>query len=109
IPRATTLYTERLIERARAAFGADFWGFWMLGGASGGGMGLIVDPARREAAKQALPEILTRAKRELEQALPFAMEPVVYDFAINTRGTWGELLSGATALLPVGYYALTAP
>ncbi|HRF49255.1 MAG TPA: hypothetical protein PLC98_16605, partial [Anaerolineales bacterium] len=109
IPRATTLYTERLIERARAAFGADFWGFWMLGGASGGGMGLIVDPARREAAKQALPEILTRAKRELEQALPFAMEPVVYDFAINTRGTWGELLSGATALLPVGYYTLTAP
>ncbi|MBL8095893.1 MAG: UTP--glucose-1-phosphate uridylyltransferase [Anaerolineales bacterium] len=109
IPRATTLFTERLIERAQAAFGPDFWGFWMLGGASGGGMGLIVDPRRREAAKAALPELLGRAKRELEQALPFAMEPVVYDFAINTRGTWGELVTGAAALMPAGYYTLTTP
>ena len=109
IPRATTLFTERLIERAQAAFGDDFWGFWMLGGASGGGMGLIVDPKRREAAKEALPEILGTAKRELEQALPFAMEPVVYDFAINTRGTWADRLEGAAALMPAGYYTLTVP
>lgn len=109
IPRATTLFTERLIERAQAAFGDDFWGFWMLGGASGGGMGLIVDPKRREAAKEALPEILNTAKRELEQALPFAMEPVVYDFAINTRGTWADRLDGAAALMPAGYYTLTVP
>ncbi len=109
IPRATTLFTERLIDRARAQFGDDFWGFWMLGGASGGGMGLIVDPRQREAAKQALPEMLGRAKRELEQALPFAMEPVVYDFAINTRGTWGELRTDAAALMPAGYYTLTTP
>ena len=27
------------------------------------------------------------AKRRLEHAVPFAMEPVVYDFAINERGT----------------------
>ena len=33
-------------------------------------------------------------KRELEHALPFAMEPVVYDFAINERGTWADLLAG---------------
>ncbi len=109
IPRATTLFTERLIDRARATFGDDFWGFWMLGGASGGGMGLIVDPRQREAAKQALPGMLGRAKRELEQALPFAMEPVVYDFAINTRGTWGELRADAAALMPAGYYTLTTP
>ena len=28
------------------------------------------------------------------------MEPVVYDFAINERGTWAELLTGDDALLP---------
>src|SRR5205814_1060698 len=32
IPWASTHYTERLIEQVRAEFGADFWGFWMLGG-----------------------------------------------------------------------------
>jgi hypothetical protein len=45
----------------------------------------------------------------LEHALPFAMEPVVYDFAINERGTWAECLRGAEALLPRGYYALHVP
>src|SRR5256885_5307635 len=49
------------------------------------------------------------AKRELEHALPFAMEPVVYDFAINEQGTLSELLDGADALMPQGYYALTVP
>ena len=29
----------------RAEFGEDFWGFWMLGGMSGGGMGFIFAPA----------------------------------------------------------------
>ncbi|MBL8057670.1 MAG: hypothetical protein JNK29_13285, partial [Anaerolineales bacterium] len=109
IPRATTLFTERLIERAQRAWGGHYWGFWMLGGASGGGMGFIVDPRRRAAAKAELPALLATAKRELEHALPFAMEPVVYDFAINTRGTWAELLTGPAALLPAGYYALTVP
>ncbi|MBS1859597.1 MAG: UTP--glucose-1-phosphate uridylyltransferase, partial [Acidobacteria bacterium] len=37
IPWAGNLYTETLIRRARAEFGDDFWGFWMLGGMSGGG------------------------------------------------------------------------
>jgi hypothetical protein len=37
------------------------------------------------------------------------MEPVVYDFALNERGTWADLLQGAEALLPPGYYALTVP
>ena len=36
------------------------------------------------------------------------MEPVVYDFAINENGTFADLLSGARALMPSGYYALTA-
>ncbi|MFO0955963.1 MAG: UTP--glucose-1-phosphate uridylyltransferase [Isosphaeraceae bacterium] len=34
------------------------------------------------------------------------MEPVVYDFAINPRGTWAALRSGADALMPPRYYGL---
>ncbi len=109
IPRATNLYTERLIERTRSAWGKAFWGFWMLGGASGGGMGFVVDPQRRAAARDELGAILVGVKRELEHALPFAMEPVLYDFAINQLGTWADLLTGPAALMPAGYYTLALP
>jgi hypothetical protein len=109
IPRASTLYTETLIDRVRAAFGRSFQGFWMLGGASGGGMGFIFDPAARDKAKQRVGEIMLTAKRQLEHALPFAIDPVVYDFAINPRGTHSELLTGHDALMPPGYYSLTVP
>ncbi|MCZ6672530.1 MAG: UTP--glucose-1-phosphate uridylyltransferase, partial [Verrucomicrobia bacterium] len=37
IPWATTFYTERLIEKFKARFGKQYWGFVMLGGMSGGG------------------------------------------------------------------------
>jgi hypothetical protein len=109
IPWASTDYTERLIEQVRTEFGADFWGFWMLGGMSGGGMGFIFAPARKAQAQQRLQEIMSATKRELQHALPFAMEPVVYDFAINENGTFADLLKGAEALMPAGYYALTVP
>jgi hypothetical protein len=49
------------------------------------------------------------AKRELEAAVPFAMDPVVYDFAINERGTWAELRTGERALMPAGYYTMVLP
>jgi hypothetical protein len=52
---------------------------------------------------------MSHTKRELEHALPFAMEPVVYDFAINEQGTFAELLRDEAALLPAGYYTLTIP
>jgi hypothetical protein len=109
IPWASNAFTESLIASVRAEFGADFWGFWMLGGMSGGGMGFIVEPKRKEEAQQRLQQIMSQTKRELEHALPFAMEPVVYDFAINERGTWAELLRGDGALLARGYYALHVP
>ena len=63
---------------------------------SGGGMGFIFDPAVKPAAQDCMQEMMARTKRELEAALPFAMEPVVYDFAINERGTWAELLDTET-------------
>jgi hypothetical protein len=109
IPWATNYFTETLIERARATFGADFWGYWMLGGMSGGGMGFIIAPHRKAEAQARLLELMRTTKRELQHALPFAMEPVVYDFAINERGTWAELRTGPEALMPPGYYALTLP
>jgi REP element-mobilizing transposase RayT len=109
IPWASTFYTETLIERVRAEFNQDFWGFWMLGGMSGGGMGFIFAPEKKAAAQQRLQEIMSATKRELQHALPFAMEPVVYDFSINENGTFADVLDGASALMPPGYYALTVP
>jgi len=109
VPWASNLYTERLIERTRARFGDDFWGFWMLGGMSGGGMGFIVAPHRKAEAQAFLQETMHVAKAELESALPFAMEPLVYDFAINERGTWCEVLPAAQALMPPEYYGMMVP
>ena len=119
IPWAGNLYTDRLIQQARAEFGEQFWGFWMLGGMSGGGMGFIFDPRFKAAGKARLQEIMKDTKTRMEHAVPFAMEPVVYDFAINERGTWAELygqpgapahrLDGASTLMPAEYYRLTVP
>ena len=109
IPWVSNLYTERLIARMQAALGDAFWGFWMLGGMSGGGMGFIVAPERRREAQERLQAIMSAAKGELQAALPFAMEPVVYDFAINEHGSVATLLTEAEALLPAGYYQLTVP
>lgn len=109
IPWASTYYTELLIDRARQAFGDDFWGFWMLGGMSGGGMGFIFAPHRKREAQTRMQEIMSQTRRELQHALPFAMEPVVFDYAINERGTYAELLTGEQALMPAGYYTLTVP
>ncbi len=109
IPWANNLYTTTLIERVRAAFGDDFWGFWMLGGMSGGGMGFIFNPPRRAEAQERLHAIMLATKRELQNALPFAMDPVVYDFAINEYGTVAELRTAAGALMSAGYYTLMVP
>jgi hypothetical protein len=109
IPWAGNLYTHSLIEGARAAFGEDFWGFWMLGGMSGGGMGFLFHPRRKAEAQRAMQSIMSETKRRLEHAVPFAMEPVIYNFAINERGTESGLLEGERALMPPAYYALAVP
>jgi hypothetical protein len=49
---------------------------------------------------------MRRVKADLDDALPFAMEPVVYDFAINARGTWADLRQGREAMMPPRYYSL---
>jgi hypothetical protein len=109
IPWATNNYTQTLIERVRQRFGDDFWGFLMLGGMSGGGMGFIFDPRRKPEAQDHLQPLMRGLKRELQHALPFAMEPVVYDFEINPHGSVATLLAGDDAFMPSGYYAMVAP
>ncbi|MBA3975306.1 MAG: UTP--glucose-1-phosphate uridylyltransferase [Candidatus Solibacter sp.] len=109
IPWAGNHYTQLLINRARAEFGSRFWGFWMLGGMAGGGMGFLFDPEIKPQAATRIQHILSETKRELEGGVPFAMEPVVYDFRINPRGSWSELVPAAEALMPPAYYVLTAP
>ncbi len=109
IPWASNHYTETLIEVVRAKFGDDYWGFLMLGGISGGGMGFIFDPAKKTEAQDFLQREMVATKRQLHDALPFAMDPVVYDFAINDRGTAAELHANGDAMMPAAYYAICAP
>lgn len=109
IPAATNAYTESLIQAIRTRFGSDFWGFWMLGGMSGGGMGFMVAPQRKREAQEVLRQEMSRLRAAMQTSLPFAMEPVVYDFAINPHGTIADLLPEGEALLPRGYYALLVP
>jgi hypothetical protein len=109
IPWASNLYTETLIKEIRAAFGASFWGFWMLGGMSGGGMGFIFDPARKSEAQERLNAVMSDVSARLAGGVAFAMKPVVYDFTINERGTFAELKHGSAAVLPDGYYNIVLP
>ena len=109
IPWAGNLYTDTLIRRLRGEMGDDFWGFWMLGGMSGGGMGFLFAPQAKALAQERLQAIMSATKREMEHAVPFAMEPVVYDFAINEQGTQATLLESDSALMPAGYYQLAVP
>ncbi len=109
IPWAANAYTEMLIHSARERFGEKFWGFWMLGGMAGGGMGFVFDPAIRQQAAQAMSEILASTKRRLSASVPFAIEPVVYDFSINPHGTSAALHSGAEALLSRKYHLMSVP
>jgi hypothetical protein len=109
IPWASNYYTEQLIARVKEKFAADFWGFWMLGGMSGGGMGFIFSPMRKAEAQDFLQHTMSDLQRELKHALPFAMPPVVYEFAINPHGTMSEVWRGDQAVLPVAYYAMTVP
>jgi hypothetical protein len=109
IPWASNYYTETLIRRVSHDFGTDFWGFWMLGGMSGGGMGFIFAPHQKKRAQERVQRIMSETRRELRHALPFAMDPVIYDFSINEAGTSAELLQGSAALMPQGYYSLILP
>ena len=63
IPWATNRYTDSLIMQCREKYGDQFWGFWMLGGMSGGGMGFIFDPEIKQAAQDWLSGTLIKTKQ----------------------------------------------
>ncbi len=109
IPWASNAYTERLIAEARAELGDAFHGFVMLGGMSGGGMGFWVDPARRAEAEKKILALMRRTKRALEHALPFAMDPVVYDFDLNEAGSTARLTTGPDSVLSPEFYLMMVP
>ena len=109
IPWATNLYTESIISTVKTEFGDKFWGFWMMGGMSGGGMGFIFSPEVKQHAQERLQQIMSTIKKKHEHAIPFAMEPVVYDFRINENGTFANLTVGEEALMNEEYYTLLLP
>jgi UDP-N-acetylglucosamine pyrophosphorylase len=106
IPWASTYFTEQIIKKAKEKFGDDYYGFLMLGGMSGGGMGMFVNPEGIERRKAMVLQILRETKNELSASLPFAMEPVVYNWNINHKGTWASLQQGFEAMMPEQYYGI---
>ena len=109
IPWVSNEFTETIIARAKARLGDDYWGFLMLGGMSGGGMAFFVAPHRRAEFVAAIADIMAETKAALDDALPFAMSPVVYDFRINPVGSTAALLSGDDAMMPPRYYTIQVP
>lgn len=107
IPWCSTAYTEELIRRCRERYQDKFHGFWMLGGMSGGGMGFIFDPKIRPEAQDWLQQMMLEVKQEVEDEVPFAMDPVVYDFEINDDGTTATLADSGE--MPSGYRSLMIP
>ncbi|MCX7846801.1 MAG: UTP--glucose-1-phosphate uridylyltransferase [bacterium] len=109
IPWTSNAFTEDLIAAVKEEFGKEYWGFLMLGGASGGGMAFVVNPAVHERFRTRVLEIMRALKRRYEYALPFAMEPVVYDFRLNYQGIDAQLWQGEAAVMPPEYYMSRLP
>ena len=109
VPWCTNAFTESLVRQCEEEYETGFWGFWMLGGMAGGGMGFIFDPEIKPDAQRWLHKTLTKTKREMESQLPFAMEPVVYNFEINDRGTWATVHRDKVTTMPKEYYAIMVP
>jgi len=97
--------------RARKEFGEDFLGFLDVGRhvRRRHGFSFFAPEKKQLAQAAAAGDHEPDQNASWKAALPFAMEPVVYDFAINEKGTWADLLDGEELLLPQGYYALVIP
>ena len=52
---------------------------------------------------------MSAEKRRYEHGIPFAIEPVVYEFAISEQGSSAEVLAGEKTVLPQPYYAMMVP
>ena len=110
IPWASNHYTETLIARVKEKFGDDFWGFWMLGGMSGGGMGFIFAPHRKQAAQEFLQELMSQTKqRTAERAALCDGAGGLRLCHQSPRHIRPASAADDDALLPAGYYAFMAP
>jgi hypothetical protein len=100
IPWVNNAFTMALINKIKSVLKDNYWGFLMLGGMSGGGMAFIVNPELKEYCKNRIVDIMSDVKEQYRYALPFIIDPVAYDFAINHKGIVAELLEGDKALIP---------
>ena len=108
IPWASNYYTETLIS-GYSVNSATISGASGCSAACPAAAWALSSRRKRRRWPKTPAGIMTETKRELEHALPFAMEPVVYDFAINEHGTFAELLSERRRTDAGRYYALTVP
>src|SRR4051794_15914519 len=72
-------------------------------------MGFLFKPGNPGEQQDRIQDIMTSTKRRLEHSVAFAMDPVVYNFAINERGTNATVLRGGEALMPAEYYTIIVP
>jgi len=86
IPWVSNLYTERLIQRTQAAFGDDFWGFLDARRHVGRWHGFIFAPTQPRGQERCR-SVADGPSARLETALPFAMDPVVYDLPSTEHGS----------------------
>ena len=54
-------------------------------------MGFIFEPSAKSEALVELGKIMLETKSDMEHSLPFAMEPVVFDYSVNEHGTFAEV------------------
>ena len=106
IPWASNHYTETLIDRGRGALRPGLLGFPDARRHLRRRHGLHLRSAAQDRGPGLSSGVDGRAKRELQHALPFAMEPVVYDFADQRSAARWRLWKGGDALMPPGYYAI---
>ena len=108
IPWVTNAFTETIIRESRGA-GRRLLGFPDARRHGRRRHGLLRCAERHDEFQDRIAAIMHRAKSDLDDALPFAMEPVVYDFRINPNGTFATLDSGDAAMMPPAYYELQVP
>ena len=83
-PRPSSTVAASILAMISGASGcsagcrAAAWGSWS-------------PPRARPKLRSSCQRTMSTAKASCEQSLPFAMEPVVYDFAINPHGTFADV------------------
>jgi len=105
IPWVNNSFTEEVLDHL-TKFGDDFYGFLMLGGMSGGGMAYLVNPERRQEISREIAAVMAATKKKYQDALPFAMDPVLYNFEVNYDGIVSVFREGTAAVMPDAYYKL---